>query len=397
MGFGGRGAGSRKAMLASGGGTKQSERAVAAALNWLARHQMADGSWSIKSFNTRCVDEPCSGAGNLDHTSAGTALGLLPFLAAGQTHTSPGPYKKNIHAGIFWLISNQKPDGDLRTNGNMYAQGLATIALCEAYGMSGNKPVGRAAQAALNFIIQSQNSSTGGWRYSPGETGDTSVLGWQIMALKSGQMACLNVNPEAFEKAKKFLATVSSGENHGLFSYLPGPNANTPPIASISMTSVGLLCQQYMHMARNDPAMIEGVGTLMQHLPDPEGKDKHNLYYWYYATQVMHNIPGPDWDTWNRKMRRILIETQVRDGCATGSWDPSPKDGPEDIHAHAGGRLMMTSLSALTLEVYYRYLPLYKLDTEEEPSITETSNPEASKLEEDSDKSDMLENTKASP
>ena len=27
-----------------------------------------------------------------------------------------------------------------------------------------------------------------------------------------------------------------------------------------------------------------------------------------------------------------------------------------------GGRLMMTSLAALTLEVYYRYLPLYKLD-----------------------------------
>jgi hypothetical protein len=27
-----------------------------------------------------------------------------------------------------------------------------------------------------------------------------------------------------------------------------------------------------------------------------------------------------------------------------------------------GGRIMMTSLCALTLEIYYRYLPLYDLD-----------------------------------
>jgi len=75
---------------------------------------------------------------------------------------------------------------------------------------------------------------------------------------------------------------------------------------------------------------------------------------------VMHNLPGPEWDAWNRNMRRILIETQVKEGCATGSWDPL-KPVP-DSHGDTGGRLMITSLSALTLEVYYRYLPLYKLD-----------------------------------
>jgi hypothetical protein len=43
-----------------------------------------------------------------------------------------------------------------------------------------------------------------------------------------------------------------------------------------------------------------------------------------------------------------------------GSWDP---DKPtRDAWSEPGGRLMVTSLSTLTLEVYYRYLPLYKLD-----------------------------------
>ena len=75
---------------------------------------------------------------------------------------------------------------------------------------------------------------------------------------------------------------------------------------------------------------------------------------------MMHNQPGPDWDAWNRKMRRRLIDTQCKDGCcATGSWDPQ-----HDHWGSRGGRVMQTSLSALTLEVYYRYLPLYKLDRE---------------------------------
>ena len=74
----------------------------------------------------------------------------------------------------------------------------------------------------------------------------------------------------------------------------------------------------------------------------------------------MHNVPGPQWDDWNRQMRRILIESQEKTGCAAGSWDPNKPD--PDPWGNQGGRLMVTSLSCLTLEVYYRYLPLYKID-----------------------------------
>ena len=89
-----------------------------------------------------------------------------------------------------------------------------------------------------------------------------------------------------------------------------------------------------------------------------------DVYYWYYASQVMHNQPGPDWDTWKRKMRRALIESQDREGCAAGSWDPYRP--ATDRWGVQGGRLMMTSLATLTLEVPFRYLPLYKLDGKEE-------------------------------
>jgi hypothetical protein len=101
----------------------------------------------------------------------------------------------------------------------------------------------------------------------------------------------------------------------------------------------------------------------MKHLPNVNARD---TYYWYYATQVMHNVPGPQWDNWNREMRRVLIDTQIKDGCAAGSWDPAAPTA--DKWREAGGRVMITSLSALTLEVYYRYLPLYKLDAEDNPT-----------------------------
>ncbi|HZZ72194.1 MAG TPA: prenyltransferase/squalene oxidase repeat-containing protein, partial [Pirellulales bacterium] len=357
-GIGGRGKGKQAAMAASGG-TRQSERAVAAALFWLSRHQSNDGSWSLKDFDKKCTDKTCTGHGEADSDTGATALGLLPFLAAGQTQVSPGPYKSNIHAALYYLMSVQKKDGDLKGdskgNAHMYAHGLCAIALCEAYALSQDKAVGRAAQQAINFIVSAQNAGTGGWRYEPGQEGDTSVVGWQVMALKSAQMAYLNVPQSALDGAKKWLDSCSSGNYKEMCSYQPdsGP--------TMSMTSVGLLCNQYLHMKRDDPKMHGGVEYLMKNLPS---NGQRNIYYWYYATQVMHNLPGTEWDTWNRTMRKLLIDTQEKEGCAAGSWNPD-KPG-KDAWGGPGGRVMITSLSALTLEVYYRYLPLYQLDGKNE-------------------------------
>ena len=235
-------------------------------------------------------------------------MGLLPFLAAGQTHKSKGPYKDHILKGVHWLIAQQQPDGNLAKNCNpvMYSHGLATIALCEAYGLTDDKDVGRAAQGAVNFILKAQNQADGGWRYNPGDPGDTSVVGWQLMALKSAHMAGLDVGGQsqgsAFAGTSKWLDSVAVHDGTE-YSYQPGQGPSN------TMTSVGLLCRQYLGPGDN-PMLTGGMAYLMNHLPD-EGFP--NIYYWYYATQVMHNMNGYEWDTWNRKMRELLVRTQVRD------------------------------------------------------------------------------------
>ena len=348
-GFGLRGSGSREAVP---GVTKASERAVAAALNWLARHQNKDGSWTLDlGRGDQCTDRSCT-TGNTTRADTGaTGMGILPFLGAGQTHQSNGPYQKTVQRGLQWLVKRQKQDGDLSSNEahQMYEHGIATIALCEAYGMTQDSWVRDPAQAAIRFIESAQNAQ-GGWRYRHGSyEGDTSVFGWQIMALKSAKMAGLDVNPVKFKRCENWLQVVASGHYKGRFAYMPGNGPRE------SMTAVGLLGLQYTGTKRTNPAVQEAVEFLMQDMPSLE---KPDMYYWYYATLALHNVPGEDWDSWNRQMRKLLIDTQVKNRCAEGSWNPAD----DAWCSTAGGRLMMTSLAALTLEVYYRYLPMYQLD-----------------------------------
>jgi hypothetical protein len=358
-GFGTRGSGHREA-LSGLGGTHATERAVAAALYWLSRHQETAGNWSLSHFNSHCTDHPCSGRSELREDSGATALALLTFLAAGQTHKSDGPYRDAIHKGIFWLVKKQSSEGNLAVGNDqpMYSHGLATIALCEAYGMTHDPHVGGAAQSAVAYIERAQDQNSGGWRYVPQSFGDTSVFGWQVMALKSAQMAGLAVNTMCLEKGELWLNLVAKGSNRGLYAYQQYREA------SPTMTAVGMLCRQYMGARSDTPAMLEGKEYLKEYPPINSENSVRDTYYWYYATQVMFNLGGPDWDNWNRMMRRTLIETQCKSGCAMGSWDP---ERPTlDIWGMKGGRIVSTALSTLTLEVYYRYLPLYRVNKQDQ-------------------------------
>ena len=127
--------------------------------------------------------------------------------------------------------------------------------------------MGAAARRAVAFTERAQNESTGGWRYEPGDPGDTSVFGWQIMALKSAQMAGLPVNSIVFDNAQKWLHSVAKGEHLGLYCYQPYGWPVTP-----TMTAVGLLCRQYLGIDPKSPAVAESKRCLLENLPDAEAR-----------------------------------------------------------------------------------------------------------------------------
>jgi len=329
-------------------GDDRTLEAVGRGLQWLKRHQHADGLWSLEKFYNEADGKSYPGRGSVRSDTAATAFGLLPFLGDGHTHTT-GDYQSTVRKGIEWLVEHQKPDGDLATetgnNVHMYSHAIAAIALCEAYGMSKDPELRDPAQRAIDFIVKAQHASSGGWRYHPNESADTSVVGWQVMALKSAQMASLNVPQSCLDLVPKWLQSAENGT--GRYRYQSG-GSPTP-----AMTAEGLLCVQYLGAERNDPRLQEGTKYLLENLPQ-DGKE--NSYYWYYGTQVMFHMQGEHWQRWNEAINEMLIDTQVTEGDLTGTWDP------KDQYDKQAGRIYSTALRLLMLEVYYRHLPLYTLD-----------------------------------
>jgi hypothetical protein len=353
-GLQGRGAGVRGQMLNRYGGTAGSEAAVLAALRWLADHQLPDGSWSFDHTLGSCRGR-CSNPGNFaDARNGATGLALLPFLGFGQTHLE-GQYKETVQRGLYYLLTKMKVKnvggynaGDLSDsegNSGMYSHGIAAIALCEAYAMTKDKNLMGPAQLGINHIVYAQDPVGGGWRYQPRQAGDTSVVGWQLMALKSGHMAYLNVPPQTVKMASKFLDSVQSdyGSKYGYTS--PGGRPGT--------TSVGLLSRMYLGWKKDHPGIIGGVEYL-----GAQGPSKGNMYYNYYATQVMRHYEGDAWKKWNEVMREQLVTSQSQQGHEKGSW--YFRGGERDHGADRGGRLYFTAMSTMVLEVYYRHMPIYQ-------------------------------------
>jgi hypothetical protein len=363
-GFGGGGRGHRE-KLAGPEADESTERAVAAALNWLHRHQLSDGNWSLTEFSHRCQDEACSGAGHLEADTAATSLALMPFLAAEQTPNAKGPYRRTIERGLNWLLQHQQPSGDLSGGADqlMYAHAIGTIVVCEAFRLTKDERLAAAAQRAVHFIEVSQNPLTGGWQFQPGEEGDTFSTGWQIMALNSAQVAGIGVAPECLMRAANWFQRVSHGERGGLISYVP----EHPE--SMNMTAIGLLARQYLGTERDAPPMVEAVQYLKQHAIDETtlGRDLIGSYFLTCALDA-YQPSGTSWEGWSEHVRRALLATQSRTGCAAGSWY---SEEATEIWTMQGGRLFSTSLAALTLTVSYRHLSIYRTIQAFTPQIAE--------------------------
>lgn len=346
-------------MLKEGGGSDATERAVGLALKWLAHHQLPDGGWNFDHSQGPGV-RTSSNPGTMTQARNGaTAMALLPFLGAGMTHTE-GEYKETVGRGLQFLLQNGKLRGNALSfhegGGSMYSHGLASICLCEAYAMTQDPALAKPAQFSLNFIVSAQDPIGGGWRYQPRQPGDTSAVGWQIMALKSGHLGYLEVPEPTIRGAIKFLDGVSS--ERGAFYGYTDPSPQKRP----GTTSVGLLCRMYLGWKKDNAALMTGVKYLSGAGPAIDAKAQNgNMYYNYYGTQVMRQYGGPDWDKWNAKMSKALVDGQGQTGPEAGSWFVAGEHGSE-----AGGRLYSTALATMILEVYYRHMPIYQSQAAEQ-------------------------------
>jgi hypothetical protein len=351
---------SKARLLREYGGSNESEEAVALALKWIVDHQLSDGGWN---FDHRIgggdTDRSSPDPGELVEARAGaTAMALLPLLGNGQTHLT-GKYKDVVRRGLEYLMARGTPQrrgavSFLEPGGTMYSHGLAAIVFAEAFAMTEDPLLAPFAQGSIWFIEQAQDPVGGGWRYKMNQAGDTSAVGWQVMAIKSAKLSGIQINKRTYKLIDKFLNAISI-ENGSIYGYdAPPARVNRGRRA---VTAIGLLCRMYMGWEKDRPGLQEGVRWLSDEVGPDVGPDKSsvNMYYNYYGTQVMKQYGGQQWKKWNAKMRDYLVATQDKSGAAKGSWMFNRLNHSSE----KGGRLYCTSMACMTLEVYYRYLPLY--------------------------------------
>ena len=323
------------------GGSPASEAAVERGLAWLALHQANDGSWRFDLDGCRC-DGACRDPGTLSSTTASTAIALLPFLGAGSTHLE-GRHQETVSRGLYYLLSRMQstPRGGDLCEGTMYGHGLATLVLAEALGMTGDDLLRKPCREAVRFIETSQDVHGGGWRYLPGQAGDITVTTWQVAALRSAGLAGVETSSPTFEGVRRFLDSVAT-QKGAAYGY-------RTPAAAPCTSAIGLLCRMYTGWGTDEEPLQRGIAALARPGPKP-----HAIYHNFYLAQALIQADHPVWPRWNTRNRDQIVALQSRVGHEAGSWFFA------DRETAPGGRLAHTALAILTLEVYYRLLPIYR-------------------------------------
>lgn len=294
------------------------KKAMANALAYLKAAQKKDGSWG----------------GN----QAITAYCCLAFMSNGHV-PGQGDYGPEVGKGIRNLIANAAENGYLvgPKGGNMYAHGMATLALSQAWGMSPDDEVKKCLKKAVDLICKTQNHE-GGWRYEPAPTGaDISVTIMQVMALRGAKDSGLNVPDEVMNKAVAYINRCRDSRSGG-YRYMPSSAG-----AGYARTAAGIcvlqLCGKY-----DAKEVEEGIKYL-----DLVGDDRQ--YFWYghyYAAHAYHQIGGKIWEDYYLRLKAKLLATQ-RSG---GEW-------AERAELHVGSEYQ-TAIAVLILSVPSHFLPIYQ-------------------------------------
>lgn len=335
----------KKIALRETGGDASTEAAVAAALKFLCEHQRADGAWDPSSTGAGRERSPLGltrGSAGKQAETGLTGLALLAMLGSGHTHQS-GDHQDNVYRGLVYLLGRQRSDGSLAGGATVYeahyCHAMASLAIAEAAVMTGDPAALEATRRAVAYSRSTQHPVTGGWRYTRGDPGDLSLLGWQAIMLDAATRSGAIERPTAMQTGvARFLDSVRAGASGGLARYRPGEG----PTAT--MTAEALATRLIIGQRVPAATIREAESVLMGELPGQTvGPD--NYYYWYYATLALHQLQDEAWQRWNAAMKDRLLSTQRPDG----SWPDT------SVWGGYGGFVYTTSMATLCLETYYRH------------------------------------------
>ena len=349
--------------------------AVADGLRMLSIMQRADGSWGVEIVPDKWEQWQTKDFQWLKVSVS--SLALLAFLGEGDTWLTDEKtgarslYADRIQRGIAWLMKQQDaesgrfgPSADNTDrsmyNHLLYNHGLATLAMCEAAGLSGDGVVRESAQKAVNLILKTQTRD-GGWNFAGDPNGDAEVplSAWNVQALYAAREAGLQVSEDAFKRALEFYrktTLIEKGEPRVSWSIKNDDKVNRLSLLSVSLMTrqllgddprsgdLGLLAIKIQDTSVN-VVKEWGVGWQPKGArSDDDARAKYDPFHIYFATYGMFFRGGKDWAVWSEAMRKAVTEFQDSDGC----WRCN------DVFTRQAGFAYSTALGVLTLQAYYR-------------------------------------------
>lgn len=331
--------GGREASIGRYGGDwgKFAEIAVLKALEWLRINQNQDGSWGTND------------------KEAMAGLGVLTFLAHGETVSSE-KYGQTVERAIRYLVARQNEQGafdKLDTTAGTYSQAVCVYAISEAYGMTRIPSLKSVMEKGVQVLIDGQQSKGGyDYKFAKGARRDTSLAGWCCQAMKAAYIAGAE-NAKLHDAMELAVQDLKSAQKEdGSFWYSFSGNSQ----ATHSITAVAVLSMQLLGHGP-DAEVRRGLEFLGGATCDWKSPPEWPMYAWYYISQTKFHQGAAHWTSWNNKFAPQFIRNQNADG----SWN-SPglalkagTSGRENMHP-----VYATTLAALTLQVYYRFLPTYQ-------------------------------------
>ncbi|MDA1016166.1 MAG: terpene cyclase/mutase family protein [Planctomycetota bacterium] len=328
--------------------SRQCEDATKKALKWLAGKQNTDGSWSTEKYQ---------------QNTAITAFALLAFMSQGHL-PGQGEYGPEVYKGSRFLVGAARDDGYLigPRGGNMYCHGMATLALAELWGMTGDKELRPALKKAVDLIVGCQNPQ-GGWRYDPvPHDADISVTIMQVIALRAAKNSGISVPSKTLQRAIAYIKSLYHQPTGG-FGYQRG--TDSPGFArSAAGVCVLQFCGEY-----DAKEIDKAVAFLKSNLNDrdrplvvmmPVGPNRprvrveipinrqHFWYGHYYAAHAMHQVGGKDWEDWYARVSKLLLKKQLPDG--SWNWADQENVGPE----------YQTAIAVIVLSIPANYVPIFE-------------------------------------
>lgn len=341
------------------------ELSIERGLKWLYSHQDQNGRWdNDRFFKHDQAGSQKDGPGSAVHDVGATGLALLAFLGAGNT-TTTGPYKETVLKAARWLRNQQGPNGLFGTPAShdfIYDHAIASFAMCEAYGISKDMRLKKAAQMGINYL-ESHRNPYACWRYQPRDNdNDSSVTGWCLRAYRSASDFGLQVNRQALKITANFLDELTDPAS-GRLGYTkrgegssrhPGDHATRFPIESgESLTALGLASRFLLKQSPDrQPVMRLAADRLLAKLPDATNAGAVDHYYWFHGTTAMMSMGGNHWQQWSRAAAATLLGMQRKDGHLLGSWDSS------GVWGRDGGRVYSTALMLVSMQTICRYIRL---------------------------------------